>query len=453
MKKIIVAVVVYDRIENIKLWVNSWKQCEQHDAELVVIQNLTPKNLTPSLSKGEGEGIENFCKENDVKYIARENVGYDIGAFQDVCKERLQGFDNDWETLLWCTDDTLPMRKDFLAPFLKKIKGGIACAYLSPYVKRHIRTTGFAITKALASKLEFDKDPIVTKEDCYQFEHRGKNIFFGQVTKMKLPVTQVESWNKSPLWDQGYKRLENRMEEFEKVFSKPELIASPRPRPNGSSGRASPKGEGEEEETSPRPSPKGEGGEKKVAFLCAAYNSYPQIISSLICQTYQNWELFVLHDGPNQTNMQEQIKDPRIHYIETPERIGKWGHHLRQWGLENLDKLCPDAEYVVITNADNYHVPTYTEYLVKALDGNPNMVAAYCSDMGHSYKAWKIIPCRLQLGYIDCAGVMVRKEAACKTGWRDIESHSSDWTYFSDIIKTYGANRWIKVDGCLLIHN
>lgn len=423
--KIIVAVIVYNRLENIKLWVNSWKQCEKHDAELVVIQNI---------ESDTSKDIENYCTENNVKYISRKNKGFDIGAFQDVCKERLTYFYDGWDILLWCTDDTFPMRKDFIDPFLKKINGGIACTYLSAFVKKHIRTTGFAITKAASRKIQFEKDPIVSKEDCYQFEHRSKDAFYEQMLKLKIPVTQVDTWSRSPLWDSGYGRVSNRIKEHLALFPEVKRI---------------PKGDQAAEDVLAVYSSVG----KKVAFICPAYNSYPQIISSLINQTYQNWELFLLHDGPNETGMKELVNDPRIHYQESPERTGNWGHHLRQWALKNLDELCPDADYVVITNADNYHVPVYTEYLLKAFEKNPGIVAAYCSDMVHNYKAWQIIPCRLQLGYIDCAGVMIKKDVACETGWRDIESHSSDWTYFNDIIKKYGAVKWAKVPGCLLIHN
>jgi len=73
--------------------------------------------------------------------------------------------------------------------------------------------------------------------------------------------------------------------------------------------------------------------------------------------------------------------------------------------------------------------------------------------MVHSYKTWQVIPCSLRLGFIDCAGVMARKDVAHEVGWRDTQSHSSDWTYFNDIIQKYGADKWTKVQGCLLIHN
>lgn len=390
----IVVLIVYDRFENIKQWINVWKECEQK-RELIIIHNYDGSDKIKELCDG-------------VKYIRRENKGLDIGAFKDVCKEQLAGFNNDWDKMLWITDDTFPMRKDFITPYLDKLTGdvGVVCTDLSPFVKTHIRTTGFLIRKEVALKLQFTD--ILTKEDCYQFEHRSPNAFYEQVLRLGYKVIQVEARETSPLWDSGYKRRLPRGSEHEKVFPK----------------------------------------NSKVLFICPVYQSYPQIISSLILQTYQNWELLLIHDGPNTTGLKELINDPRIKYIETEKRAGNWGHSLRQWALT----LPTDSDFIVITNADNYHVPVYIEYLLNGFRDNPASVACYCSCMVHSYKAWQIIQCSLKLGFIDCAGVMVRANVAKETGWHDM-AHSSDWTYFNDIIKRYGADKWTKINGCLLTHN
>lgn len=395
--KIIVAIVVYNRFENIRRWIDCWNQCEQR-GELIIIHNYDGSDK-----------IKEYC-EGKVKYIRRNNVGFDIGAFQDVCNERLEGFPNDWDTMLWCCDDTFPMTKDFIAPYLKP---GLVCTDLSPHVKRHIRTTGFMIDKETSLKIKFDVDPIITKWDCYQFEHKSRNAFYEQMIRLNVPIQQAAPRETSPLWDSGYKRRLDRGKEHSDLF----------------------------------PS------KTKVTFICPVYNSYPQIISSLILQTHSNWELILIHDGPNETGLKGLITDKRIKYIETQERGGNWGHHLRAYCLENLDTLSSDSDYVVITNADNYHVPVYTEYMLRGFQNNPGAVAAYCSEMVHSYKGWQVIPCSLRLGYIDCAGVMIRKNIACEVGWKDIESHSSDWTYFNEIINKYGADKWVKVPGALLIHN
>ena len=393
-----IVLIVFNRVENIKLWLDCWEQCEQL-GELIVIHNYDGS-----------DAIKELC--GNIKYIRRENVGLDIGAFQDVVKGKIDI--GEWDKILWITDDTIPMRKDFITPYLTKLVDnvGVVCTDLSPYVKTHIRTTGFMIKREVAEKLTFPADPITTKEECYQFEHRSKNAFLEQIIRMKLKVLQVDKRENAPLWDTGYKRKLNRGNEHLNIFRK----------------------------------------KNKVGIICLCYNKYPQIISSMICQTYPDWEMVIIHDGPDKTGVKNYITDPRIRLIER-DKTGNYGHAHRQWALENIDELIPDCDYVVITNADNYHVPSYLEYMVRGFVQNPLSVAVYCSDMLHNYIHWAVIPCKLQLGYIDCAGVMIRKSVAKEIGWRDIEYHSSDWTYFEDVIKKYGAGRWTKIPGCLLIHN
>jgi len=437
MQKIKVVIIIYNRLNNLKRWIDCWKQSNQEGAELIVIHNIDRE-----VSVRE---FKNVCDAENIKYIQRENIGYDIGVFQDVCKERLSGFDNNWDKLLWITDDVIPMTKDFLKTFLQKSQeneNAVICTEISNQIRPHIRTTGFLISKSASKKLFFPVERIYTKLECYSFEHGEENNFLLQIQKLGMEAIIVEPiLANSPLWDTEIRSYLGRTEEFNSVFKK-DLS-------------------------------------EKVTFICPVYNTYPEIVSSLINQTHKNWKLLLIHDGKNETGLKKIIStigDERITYIEFAERKGYWGHFYRQCGLKNMDIISPNTDYVVITNADNHHVPTYIETLLTGFKENPNAVATYCSKMVHSYLApqqttvlnygqvsadnlkwdnykYGVIDCKLQLGYIDCAGVMIKKSAACSVGWRDIKSHSSDWTYFDDIIKKYGASKWIKVSGCLLIHN
>lgn len=408
---LIVAVVVYDRFQNIKEWIRCWNMCETQGAELVIIHNNDDEN--------ERLAYQEYCQSAGIKCISRNNIGYDIGALQDVCRGRLAGFP-EYEYLLWCTDDVLPMRKDFVNEYLQRVtRPDIGCVAMevSRSVQMHIRTTAFCISKKVAERLEFIRDPLIGKEDCYQFEHRGKsNIFYEQVKRMGLAIVQVSPVIVSPFWDSGFKKTKSREKEHYQIF----------PRPTQST--------------------------QKVAFICPIFNSYPEIISSLINQTHTNWHLYLIHDGPSTYDMQaivEATRDERITYIETEKRVGNWGHMLRQEWLKKLKTS--DNDYIVITNADNFHAPTYCEYMLKGFASGH--VAVYCSHMIHSYIGWNIINCRLQRGYVDCAGVMIRKDVACEVGWNNTDAHSADWLYFQDIINKYGANKFGMVKGCLLSHN
>jgi len=413
--KITVVVLVYNRYDNLRHWLNCWKKVNKGNYELIVIHNVDTALDTFD--------FRDLCNANKVKYIPRQNIGYDIGAFQDVCYNRLDGFP-EWERILWITDDTFPMSYDFVGVFNAKMHPtvGVVCMQISLSYKRHIRTTGFMIDKSVAIKLRFPKNPILTKEDCYQFEHRHPKItFYQQIVRLGLKVIQVAPNAISPLWDSGYHKRVRRGIEHKILF-------------------------GEYKAVEPKNIDLSKHNEQvhSVTFICTIYNGYPQIISSLLQQTNPNWILWLIHDGPG--NVIDVPNDPRIKLIYTPQRIGNYGHSYRAEYLQQVT-----TEYVVITNNDNYHVPVYIEYMMQGFSNGT--VGVYCSDMVHSYKAWQVIPCSLRLGYIDCASMMLKSEAAKRVGWKDITSHSADWTFFSDLIANYGDDKFVKVKGCLLIHN
>lgn len=411
--RIIVSVIVYNRFENLQRWLDCWKQCDQTNAELIVIHT--------------GDEVERYKEAcGDVKYIHRQNIGFDVGSFQDVCNERLKGFPNDWDYIIWCTDDVLPMSKDFVKPFIDKLQEpnvGLSCMQISrskPGGVWHVRTTNFCISKQMSKRIKFPVDPVKTKQDCYLFEHRGgKNILSQQIQEMGLDCVQVAPIVSSPLWDTGFWKRPDRQKEHDKIFGIKKKIGN------------------------------------KVTFICTIYNTYPQIISSLLLQTHENWELILINDGPSNNGMLTYIpNDPRIKYIETKERKGNFGHYWRQWALNEIrERRLSDPDFIVITNADNYHVPVYCEYLLKGFEQSHTAVATFCDQMAHSYRSWNVIKCRLERGHIDCACVMVKREIACEVGWREIKNHSADWVYFEDIAKRYHNSSFIPVQGCLLVHN
>src|SRR5690349_10927369 len=133
--KIVICVIIYNRLYNLERWLQCWQTCHKQDIELVVIHNFDKEeDQIPYRDACNFIGI-------GVQYIPRPNVGMDIGAFQDVCKGRIVGFP-EWTHLFWVTDDTLPMRSDFIIPFISTINApnvGVACLELSNEVKTHIR--------------------------------------------------------------------------------------------------------------------------------------------------------------------------------------------------------------------------------------------------------------------------------------------------------------------------
>ena len=207
--KTIVAVIVWNRFENLKRWLRCWRACDQSQAELVVVHNLEQDNAR----------YAKLCREHGVRYVPRPNKGFDIGAFQDICKGRLRGFPTGWDNLLWITDDCIPMQKNFVAQYLAKLETGyMPCYEISDQVKRHVRTTGFLVTKQIAGKLTFPRDPIVSREDCYTFEHKGFNLY-EQLVKLGLrPSMVTPQLRESPLWDSDCRASLRLLPQHEQVF-------------------------------------------------------------------------------------------------------------------------------------------------------------------------------------------------------------------------------------------
>lgn len=209
----IATIIVYDRLDNLKEWVRCWKASEIENIDLYVIHNHD--------NQTEKEKFKSFCDIEGVNYVPRKNIGMDIGAFQDVCRGRLEGFPNKWDYLFWATDDTLPMSKDFLIPFIDAFnekKVGVSCLEISRQVKMHIRTCAFMIDHGTASRLEFPNDPITTKEDCYQFEHRSNRAFYEQVLLMGKKAIQTGDLAKGTLWDTGHRHHLKRWDEHYMAF-------------------------------------------------------------------------------------------------------------------------------------------------------------------------------------------------------------------------------------------
>ena len=137
---------------------------------------------------------------------------------------------------------------------------------------------------------------------------------------------------------------------------------------------------------------------KKITFIAPIYNYYPLLIPNLLTQTHGDWRLILIHDGPNSTELAKQVEhfqDSRIGLHFTEKRYNDYGHSLRAMGL----KLVTNTDYLVHTNADNYYVPKFCEYMLKSF--SEGIVAVYC-DMIHSHKEWRLLETQPVFTKIDC---------------------------------------------------
>lgn len=357
-------------------------------------------------------------------FIERVNQGYDIGALQDVARGRLQGFGS-YDLLLWCVDDLLPIRPDFLDAFfaVRNAPNDLPVFEMSLNPVRHVRTTGLLMPREFVETLEFSADPITIKNDCYKFEHREpKNHFLLQAERKGYRCKQIAPIIASPLWDTGRSGyyLTPRKKDFRAGWPEAYSVRY------GSSGGV-------------------------VEIFATAYEGYPIVAHSLMAQTYKDWRLIIEHDGEPPKGYKDLLpQDSRIIFKHSKEREQNYGHAKRARHVETLGSS--DAAFTIITNHDNYYAPNFLASAVALLDDDETAIAVYC-DTVHSYIQHKVLPARPARGFLDCGAVMFRRSNIVGVPWSSME-HSADWFWFDAINKNCGGfRRWKKLEGVHFVHN
>lgn len=209
---IIIVVCLYDRHENLRRWLHAWNLCDKTDTTLYIVNN-----------KYQGLDIMfwyDYCKKRNAKYLQRKNVGFETGVIQDAFLGKIGG---DWDYMIFVTDDTIPMKKDFVQQYMNKATEpdmGVVYMEASNVTAPHIRTTGFCISRETAKNITFPRgnSQVTSKGDCYHFEHKGgEEIFLKQIMNMGKNTAQVASLEQSVLWDTHTTNF-NRWDEWHKEF-------------------------------------------------------------------------------------------------------------------------------------------------------------------------------------------------------------------------------------------
>ena len=184
------------------------------------------------------------------------------------------------------------------------------------------------------------------------------------------------------------------------------------------------------------------------------FNRCKSFIYSILSQTYENFELFIVHDGAITECQEKQdllniIKsDSRITLFETPERLEKWGYpHRKKYAF--IDE---EFDWLVYTNDDNYYIPTALEMLLGTAQKNKKMLAF--SNMISSHRTWDSLDTFLKLGYIDLGCLMFKKSLIRNFSF-DLEGDcfEADGKLVDEIVEAIGVDNCIKVNNFLFIHN
>lgn len=167
-------------------------------------------------------------------------------------------------------------------------------------------------------------------------------------------------------------------------------------------------------------------------------------VSSLVLQTNPDWELWITHDGPipeDVLKIMSIYNDPRIHLTYSEIRHQKYGHPNRKQALSELNGLPND--YVLLTNCDNYYVPTFVEQMMAAtkymrINGQgiieENRTGIVSCDTIHSHLQYALHKSQLYEGGIDLGAFIVRFDVSKEVGFVH-ENFSADGRYAEECKK------------------
>jgi hypothetical protein len=193
----------------------------------------------------------------------------------------------------------------------------------------------------------------------------------------------------------------------------------------------------------------------KLKIICVAYERPVQLVNLIGCfivQTNPNWELYIIYDGevPESILKAKAVhQDKRVFFTNSPERNGNWGHPNRRDALDSLPG--EDVDYVLITNDDNYYVPTFVDQMLRNCNQSIGMV--YC-DTIHSYAHHNLTQSVPVEGGIDMGAFIVKYNIAKKVKFKH-DSFTADGLYCEECRRdcAMGGYNIIQVPRPIFVHN
>lgn len=202
-----------------------------------------------------------------------------------------------------------------------------------------------------------------------------------------------------------------------------------------------------------------------IEIIAVTYNetfALKCFIDSIRSQTSQNWKLHIIHDGNGKKF--EDLKEDLISkkYVDqenivlsaTEKRYNNWGHSLREYGLNNR---ISNAEYIMITNCDNYYCPVLVEEIESAIKKEPDFIYWDCV---HNHKnanfdrpdGYGLLVSQLEYSKIDIGCAAVKSTIAEKIGF-PYTNMDADWDYFRDCLREANFDKLHKINKILFVHN
>lgn len=167
-----------------------------------------------------------------------------------------------------------------------------------------------------------------------------------------------------------------------------------------------------------------------------------QGVTSILNQTFDDYELLIIHDGPRLKEFELDLPD-NARLIETDKFYGiygleefyagyGWGHHSRDLGIKEAA-----GDYILHFNIDNILYPHALQTISDKIDKTGADVVIYaCTHEKFKVDYFSGIP--PVMGKIDLLQCVASKKAWDSIGGWHRYDHSADGFLFEEIIAKYG---------------
>jgi len=192
-----------------------------------------------------------------------------------------------------------------------------------------------------------------------------------------------------------------------------------------------------------------------IEVICVTYKqdwNLKCLINSFKSQTSSNWFLRIIHDGEggNFSNLKQDLEsndyiNNQVTLESTKKRFNDYGHSLRDYALKNPIR---DSTWTIITNGDNYYLPTVIESIEFHEQKNPDAQFLFWNLIQRFEKKiftqlekdiYQQLDSKLQLGLIDMGAAAIKTSLARETGFNSRE-FEADFHYFRDCFKNLQKN-------------
>jgi GT2 family glycosyltransferase len=174
-------------------------------------------------------------------------------------------------------------------------------------------------------------------------------------------------------------------------------------------------------------------------------NGMREGIASLNAQTFKDFELLIIHDGPREGSYDYEITQipDNTRFISTEKHYGiygleefwagyGWGHHSRDLGIKEAS-----GDYIIHFNIDNILYPNALQTISDKIDKTGSEVVIFaCKHKKFNVEYFSGIP--PVMGKIDLLQCVASKNAWDSIGGWHRYDHSSDGYLFEEIIQRYG---------------